>query len=282
VVNIILDGKKLASEIKEELKEKVEELKREGVFPTLAIVLVGEDRSSRVYVRNKMKAGEEIGIRSLLYEKPEDIQEKELIDSVKKLNEDKSVHGIIVQLPLPKHIDGIKICKTISPNKDVDCVNPVNVGNLFWGKYSIAPATPKGVIKLIESTGIDVEGKHAVVIGRSIIVGKPISILLQQKNATVTMCHSKTKNIGEITRQADILIVAAGSPRMIKKDMVKEGAMVIDVGTTYVDGKIVGDVDFDQVKDVASYITPVPGGVGPLTVTMVLENVLILAQGEVK
>ena len=274
----IIDGKKLAADVKNELKMEVKKLKDRGINPTLSIVMVGDDPSSKVYVRNKLRACEEIGINSILYEKSETIGEKELIDFVESLNEDENIHGIIVQLPLPKHIDEISICETISPKKDVDCLNPINIGKLFLGKYSIVPATPKGIVKLIESTGIDIEGKHAVVIGRSKIVGKPVSMLLQQKNATVTMCHSKTENLDEITRQADILVVAVGSPRMIKRGMVKRGSVVIDVGITVVDGKNVGDVDFDEVKDVVSYITPVPGGVGPMTIAMVLENTLILAK----
>lgn len=274
----IIDGKKLAADVKNELKMEVKKLKDRGIYPTLSIVMVGDDPSSKVYVRNKLRACEEIGINSILYEKPETIGEKELIDLVESLNEGENIHGIIVQLPLPKHIDEIEICNTVSPKKDVDCLNPINVGKLFLGKYSVAPATPKGIVKLIESTGIDIEGKHAVVIGRSKIVGKPVSMLLQQKNATVTMCHSKTKNLDELTRQADILVAAVGNPRMIKREMVKKGAIVIDVGITVIDGKNVGDVDFDEVKDVVSYITPVPGGVGPMTIAMVLENTLILTK----
>ncbi|MEA2037199.1 MAG: bifunctional methylenetetrahydrofolate dehydrogenase/methenyltetrahydrofolate cyclohydrolase FolD [Nanoarchaeota archaeon] len=267
----IIDGKATASEVRTELKKRVEKLK---VKPGLAFVVVGEDPASQVYVKGKDKACKEVGFNSEIHQLPENIPEDQLLDLVNKLNQDKNIHGFIVQLPLPQHISEQLIIDAILPYKDADGFNPVNIGNLFIGNNKIISATPKGIMKLIESTGIDLEGKHAVVVGRSNIVGKPVSILLQQKNCTVTMCHSRTKPLGDYTKKADILIAAAGKPRLIKRDMVKKGAVVIDVGMNKIYDKLVGDVDFDEVKEVAGFITPVPGGVGPMTIAMLLENTL--------
>ncbi len=267
----IIDGKKVAAEIRAELKKKVSKLKEK---PGLAVVLVGDDPASQVYVRGKDKACQEAGFYSRMIKLGKDTSEEKLLDEVNKLNQDSKIHGFIVQLPLPKHINEQFIIDAILPYKDADGFSPVNIGNLMMGKNTILPATPKGIMKLIESTGINLEGKHAVVVGRSNIVGKPVSLLLQQKNCTVTMCHSRSKPLEKYTKDADILVVAIGKPRLIKRDMVKKGAVVIDVGTNKVYDKLVGDVDFDSVKDVAGYITPVPGGVGPMTITMLLENTL--------
>jgi len=267
----IIDGKKVAEKIRNELKEKIKEL---DVKPGLAVVLVGDDPASQIYVNMKEKKCNEVGIYSkkILLEKS--IDEVSLLNVVDELNQDQKIHGMLVQLPLPKHIPEQLIINAILPHKDADGFNPINMGNLLTGDNAIVPATPKGVLKLLDSTGVNLEGKHAVVVGRSNIVGKPISILLQQRNATVTMCHSKSKPLEKYTKEADVLIVAAGKPKLINGKMVKKGAVVIDVGTNRVDGKLVGDVDFDSVKQVASHISPVPGGVGPMTIACLLENTL--------
>jgi len=267
----IIDGKAIAAGIRAELKKKVSKLK---VKPGLAFVLVGDNPSSEVYVKGKDKACKEVGFYSEIYRLKEDVPEVELLDLINRLNQNKKIHGMIAQLPLPRHINPQLIIDAILPYKDADGLNPVNMGNLLVNNNKIIPATPKGIIKLIESTGIKMEGKHAVVIGRSNMVGKPVSLLLQQKNCTVTMCHSKSRPLEKYTKEADILVVAIGKPRLITKDMVKKGAVVIDVGTSKVYDKLVGDVDFDSVKEIAGYITPVPGGVGPMTIACLMENTL--------
>lgn len=267
----IIDGKKIAEKIRQDLKKEVSKLKEK---PGLAVVLVGNNPASQVYISMKERKCSEIGFYSKKIVLPENTDEEKLLGIIDELNQDNKIHGILVQLPLPEHIDQHLIIDAILPNKDADGLHPINLGNMFIGKNIIVPATPQGVIKLIESTGMNLEGKHAVVAGRSALVGKPVSILLQQKNCTVTMCHSKTKPLEKYTKQADILVVAIGKPRAITKDMVKKGAIVIDVGTNKVYDKLVGDVDFDEVKKVAGYITPVPGGVGPMTIACLLENTL--------
>jgi len=277
----LIDGKKAAENIKKELKKRIAKL---GFKPGLAVVLVGDNPASEVYVKNKGIASKDLGFHFELHRLPEDIDEIALLNLIDKLNQDKKIHGMLVQLPLPKQINESLIIDAVRPDKDADGFNPINMGNLLIGDNKVIPATPKGIIRLIESTGIKISGKHAVVVGRSNIVGKPVSILLQQKNATVTMCHSKTEPLEDHTKQADILVVAAGKPRLITKDMVKKGAVIIDVGINKVMGKLIGDVDFDDVRKVAGFITPVPGGVGPMTIIMLLENVLqcIWLQGKIK
>ena len=266
----IINGKEIAEKLRTELKKKVSKLKEK---PGLAVVLVGNNPASEVYVNMKEKKCNEVGFYSKKIILPEDISQEKLLSVVDELNSDNKIHGMLVQLPLPKHIDEQLIINAIVPHKDADGFNPINMGNLFIGQNLIVSATPKGVIKLIESTGVKLEGKHAVVVGRSNIVGKPVSLLLQQKNCTVTMCHSRTKPLKDYTLQADILVVAIGKPGAITKDMVKPGAIVIDVGTNKVYDKLVGDVD-ENVKEVAGYITPVPRGVGPMTIACLLENTL--------
>ena len=269
----LIDGKVISKQIKDELKEKVAGLKAEGVEICLAVIQVGNDPASSVYVGNKKKACEYIGIGSLSYELPEETTEEELLALIEKLNSDDKVNGILVQLPLPKHIDEDKVIKTISPKKDVDGFHILNVGSLWVGTDCIKPCTPAGVIELIRSTGTDIKGKTAVVVGRSNIVGKPVAKLLLDENATVTIAHSRTADLGAVTRQADILVVAVGHENTVTGDMVKPGAVVIDVGMNRnAAGKLVGDVDFASVSRVASWITPVPGGVGPMTIAMLMEN----------
>ena len=273
---MLLNGKEFSKKLKNNLKLEVENLKKEtNQTPGLAIILVGNNPASEVYVRNKVKDATNCGIYANLIRFEETISEQELIDEVIKLNNDDTCHGLIVQLPLPKHINEQVIIDTISPSKDVDGFGILNKGKLFSGLESIESATPKGIMKLLEEYNIDPKGKHAVVVGRSNIVGKPMAIMLLNKHATVTICHSRTENLSEITKQADILVVAIGKAKFITKDMVKEGAVVIDVGTNRVDDKLVGDVDFENVEPITSYITPVPGGVGPLTIASLLENTVI-------
>ncbi len=275
----ILDGKAIAAQIEQEIRAELDELKsKHGIAPGLAVVLVGENPASEVYVRNKERKCNDLGIRSIVRRLPESASEQEVIDAVRQLNEDESVHGIIVQLPLPKHVDPEVVISHIDPNKDVDGFHPVNVGWMFIGRNRFVPCTPAGIVEILDRSGIEIEGKRAVVIGRSNIVGKPLSILLLQRNATVTVCHSRTIDLPNITRQADILVAAVGRARFVTAEMVKEGAVVIDVGINRVDDKIVGDVDFDAVKEVASAITPVPGGVGPLTVIMLMRNTVLAAK----
>ena len=269
----LIDGKVISKQIKDELKEKVAGLKAEGVEICLAVIQVGNDPASSVYVGNKKKACEYIGIGSLSYELPEETTEEELLALIEKLNSDDKVNGILVQLPLPKHIDEDKVIKTISPKKDVDGFHPMSVGALSIGQAGFVSCTPAGVIQLIKRSGIEIEGKECVVLGRSNIVGKPMSMLLLRENGTVTVCHSRTKNLKEVCRRADILVVAIGKPEMIDASYIKEGATVIDVGIHRDENnKLCGDVDFESAKEVAGAITPVPGGVGPMTIAMLMSN----------
>ena len=271
----IIDGKAISAEIKEELKEKVAEYKKQGVEITLAVVKVGNDPASAVYVRNKEKACEYVGITSRTLALPEETTEEELLKVVNDLNEDKAVNGILVQLPLPKHIDESKVLLAIDSNKDVDGFHPVNVGKMVIGEETFLPCTPAGIIEMLKRTDVEISGKECVVIGRSNIVGKPMSMLMLKENATVTIAHSRTKDLKEVTKRADILIAAIGKAKFVTADYVKEGAVIIDVGMDRDEnGKLCGDVDFDSVSQVASAITPVPGGVGPMTVTMLLVNCL--------
>lgn len=275
----MISGKDVAAEIKLKLEQEVQDLLQQGITPGLTVVVVGEDPASQVYVRNKGKECEKIGMRSEIIRLPETTSEAELLSILDQLNHNVDVHGILVQLPLPKHISEEAILLAIDPAKDVDGFHPVNVGNMVIGGESYLPCTPAGVIELIKRTGLDMSGKHAVIIGRSNIVGKPVSMLLLRENATVTICHSRTNNIQDITKQADILIAAVGRANLVKRDWVKPGAVVIDVGVNRLDtGKLAGDVDFEDVKEVAGYITPVPGGVGPMTITMLLQNTLQAAK----
>ena len=271
----IIDGKQISLDIKNELKEKVAKYKEQGIEITLAVVKVGNDPASAVYVRNKEKACEHVGINSKTLALPEETTEEELLNVVKKLNEDKNVNGILVQLPLPKHIDESKVLLTIDSTKDVDGFHPVNVGKMVIGEDTFLPCTPAGIIEMIKRTDIDIEGKECVVIGRSNIVGKPMAMLMLKENATVTIAHSRTKDLKEVTKRADIIVAAIGKAKFVTADYVKEGAVVIDVGMDRDEnGKLCGDVDFESVSKVASAITPVPGGVGPMTVTMLLVNCL--------
>lgn len=270
----IIDGKALAESIKKSLKERVARLK---VKPGLAVVLVGDNAASKVYVASKEKACLELGYYSERYTLPAKTSELKLLKLIETLNKQKNIHGILIQLPLPSHIDEYTVLSAVEQRKDVDGFHPLNLGSLITGKNVVVPCTPKGIIRLIASV-TTIEGKHAVIVGRSNIVGKPTALLLLQQNATVTLCHSKTKNLASITQQADILVVAVGKAHLIKGPMVKKGAVIIDVGINRIDGKLVGDVDFEQVKDVAGYITQVPGGVGPMTIAMLLENTLELCE----
>ncbi len=271
----LIDGKKVAKEIRAAIGQEVAKLKESsGKVPGLATVLVGEDPASAVYVRNKNKICKELGFVSLEHTLPETTGEKDLLALVDELNLNDTVSGILVQLPLPKHIDSIKILEAIAPAKDVDGFHPVSMGRLMMGTAKLAPCTPSGIIEMLDRYGVEIEGRHAVVLGRSNIVGKPVALLLLHRNATVTICHSRTKDLPDITKTADILIAAVGRPNMVTADMVKEGAVVIDVGINRVDGKLVGDVDFAGVEPKASLITPVPGGVGPMTIAMLMANTL--------
>ncbi len=271
----ILDGKLVSKKIKENLKYEVEELKKNGVVPKLAVIMVGNDPSSKIYVRNKSIACSEVGIEYEEYLLDENTTMDELLGLIDKLNKDDSVNGILLQSPIPRGLDINEAFKTIDPKKDVDGFNPCNVGKLCLGQDSLVSCTPYGIIKLLEEYGIDIEGKDAVVVGRSNIVGKPMMQCLLNKNATVTICHSKTIKLERATKKADILVVAVGKPKFITKDMVKEGAIVIDVGINRgADGKLCGDVDYDEASKVASYITPVPGGVGPMTIAMLMNNIV--------
>ena len=269
----LIDGKKISQEIKDELKAKVAELKSEGTVCSLAVIQVGNDPASSVYVNNKKKASAYIGIESVAYELPEETTEEELLGIIDKLNKDDKINGILCQLPLPNHIDEDKVINAISPKKDVDGFHPQSVGSLVIGQPGFVSCTPAGIIQLLKRSNVEIEGKHCVVIGRSNIVGKPMALLMLQENATVTVCHSRTKNLKEICKQADILIVAVGKKEFVTADFVKEGAVVIDVGIHRDENnKLKGDVLFDEVKDIASYITPVPGGVGPMTIAMLMNN----------
>ena len=271
----ILDGKLVSQKIKENLRKEVEELKQNGIFPKLAVIMVGNDPSSKIYVRNKSIACKEVGIEYEEYLLDENIKMDELLGLINKLNKDDSVNGILLQSPIPRRLDINEAFKTIDPKKDVDGFNPCNVGKLCLGQDSLVSCTPYGIIKLLEEYGVEIEGKDAVVVGRSNIVGKPMMQCLLNKNATVTICHSKTIKLERATKKADILVVAVGKPKFITKDMVKDGSIVIDVGINRrEDGKLCGDVDYEEVSKVASYITPVPGGVGPMTIAMLMNNIV--------
>ena len=272
---ILIDGKKVSAEIRSRLKQETVKLKQEtGCMPGLATVLVGEDPASAVYVRNKNKVCDEVGFQSFGQNLSAATTETELLDMIKTLNANDQVNGILVQLPLPDHIDSEKILLSIDPEKDVDGFHPINVGKLAIGNALLTPCTPTGIIALLDYYDIEIAGKHAVILGRSNIVGKPVAHLLLQRHATVTICHSKTTNLKEVTLKADILIAAVGRPHFVGSDMVKEAAVVIDVGINRVDGKLVGDVEFDPVAEKAAFITPVPGGVGPMTIALLMENTL--------
>lgn len=275
----LISGKEVSQTVKDEIKIQTKKLKDKGISIKLAVIIVGDDPASHVYVKNKKKACEYVGFESLEYALDENTSEEELLKLIDKLNKDKTVNGILCQLPLPKHIDEKKIIDSISPLKDVDAFHPVNVGKIMIGDYEFLPCTPAGIMRLIESTSYDVSGKDCVIIGRSNIVGKPMAMLMLHKNATVTICHSRTKNIEEKIKKADIVIAAVGIPKFVKGNMVKEGALVIDVGINRTsDGKLCGDVDFDEVSKKASFITPVPGGVGPMTISMLMQNTLKAAR----
>ena len=276
---IILDGKETAKKTRENLKGKVAELKERNIKPKLAVIMVGDDNASKIYVRNKSKACEELGIDYEEINMGEDTTQEQLLDTIKKLNNRNDIHGILLQSPVPKGLDINEAFRTIIPEKDVDGFNPINVGKLALGQETFVSCTPFGIIKLLEEYNIPIEGKNAVIIGRSNIVGKPMLHCLLNRNATVTICHSKTKNLEEITRKADILIVAIGKTKFVTQDMVKPGAVVVDVGINRNEqGKVCGDVDFENVEKIASYITPVPGGVGPMTIAMLMTNVIKAAK----
>ncbi|RHP01130.1 bifunctional methylenetetrahydrofolate dehydrogenase/methenyltetrahydrofolate cyclohydrolase FolD [Firmicutes bacterium AF36-3BH] len=269
----LLMGKEVSARIKAELKTEVENLKKEGINPGLAVIIVGEDPASQIYVRNKERACEECGIYSEKYALPAETTQEELLKLIDELNNKSSISGILVQLPVPKHIDEKTIINAIAPNKDVDAFHPVNVGKIMVGNYDFVPCTPAGVMELIKESGIDVSGKECVIVGRSNIVGKPQAMLLLHQNGTVTICHSKTKNLAEKTKNADILVAAVGIPNFIKGDMIKKGAVVIDVGINRLENKkLCGDVEFESAEKVAGAITPVPGGVGPMTIAMLMKN----------
>ena len=269
----ILDGKTLAAATRAGLKQRVAELVQRGVRPGIAVILAGDDPASKIYVRNKTAACDEVGVRSQQIDYPGSVAQEELIARIRKLNADPSVHGILVQLPLPKHIEAARVLEAIAPAKDADGFHEANLGALMAGCPAVVPCTPLGCMRLIEHAGVQIAGRHAVVLGRSNIVGKPVAMLLLQRDATVTICHSKSADLKAITQQADILVAAVGRAKLVTGEMVKPGACVIDVGINRLpDGKLAGDVDFAQVKNVAGWITPVPGGVGPMTVAMLLEN----------
>ena len=270
----IIDGKLLSTEVREGLKAEVELLKEKGIIPNLAVILVGEDKASQIYVKNKSKACQDVGIKYEEFILPTSTTMEELLSLIDELNERKDVHGILLQSPVPKHLNIDKAFERISPDKDVDGFNPINVGRLCLKQDGFVSCTPAGIMKMFEKYKIELAGKNAVVLGRSNIVGKPMSLCLLNKDATVTICHSKTKNLSEITKQADILVVALGKTKFVTKDMVKEGAVVIDVGINRTNEGLFGDVDFEDVKEKASYITPVPGGVGPMTVAILMSNVV--------
>lgn len=276
----IIDGKKISAAARESIKERTAEFEaKTGIKPGLAVVIVGEDPASQVYVRNKRRGCEEVGFYSEVHELPESTTMPELVERLEEIKSNPMIHGILVQLPLPKHLDEKAVIDIIPPEKDVDAFHPINTGKIMIGSYSFLPCTPAGVMKMLEYEHISVEGKECVVVGRSNIVGKPMAMLLLHANGTVTICHSRTKNLAEVTKRADILVAAVGKAKFITADMVKEGAVVIDVGMNRnSEGKLCGDVDFDEVSKVASAITPVPGGVGVMTITMLLENTLRAAE----
>lgn len=275
----IIDGKAISANVKAQVKAEADKLKEQGIEIGLAVVIVGNNPASRVYVNNKKKACAEVGFNSYEYALPEETTQEKLLDLVKKLNEDDKVNGILVQLPLPEHIDENAVINTIRPEKDVDAFHPENVGHIMIGDFNFLPCTPAGVMEMLAQSGIETEGKDCVVIGRSNIVGKPMAMLLLHKNATVTICHSRTKNLAEICRRADILVAAVGRAKFVTADMIKDGAVVIDVGMNRLEsGKLCGDVDYDGCFEKAGYITPVPGGVGPMTIAMLMKNTLTSAK----
>ena len=274
----ILSGKIMSESLRKEIAERVSALKERGVTPGLAVILVGNDPASEIYVRNKGNGCAEVGMYSRTINMPEETTQEQLEAAIEELNSDSAIHGILVQLPLPKHLDENAALAKILPEKDVDGFHLINAGHMLTGTPGVVACTPKGALYMIQSTGVDLNGKEAVVIGRSNIVGKPMAMLLLQQNCTVTMCHSRTKNLAEHTRRADVLVAAVGKAGFVTADMVKPGAIVIDVGINRVDGKVKGDVDFDAVKEVAGYITPVPGGVGKMTITMLLMNTVEAAE----
>ena len=275
----ILSGKLVSARVKEEMKQEVKKLAEAGTMPGLAVVIVGDDSASQVYVANKEKACNELGMYSEKYALPKETTEEELLALIDRLNHDEKIHGILVQLPLPKHLDDKLIINHILPEKDVDAFHPVNVGKIMIGDFDFVPCTPAGIMELIKESDVPVEGKECVVIGRSNIVGKPMSMLLLHQHGTVTICHSRTKDLKEVTRRADILVAAVGIPKFVKADMVKPGAVVIDVGMDRDEnGKLCGDVDFAEVEPIAGAITPVPGGVGPMTIAMLMRNTLTAAK----
>ena len=286
---MLIDGKKISRKVRNSLKSRIEAIKKDGIIPGLSVILIGDNPASQVYVRMKKKAFKKLGLNSTTHKLPEDIQQSEVLDLIDKLNNDDNIHGILIQLPVPDHLDEMALLEAVDPRKDADGIHPVSMGKMVLGIEAPLPCTPHGILKLLQYSNISTEGKHAVVIGRSNIVGKPILNLLGQKedfgNATVTLCHSRTKNIKEMTKQADILISAAGRPAMITADHVKEGVVVIDVGVNRVEApetekgyRLVGDVKFEEVSEKASAITPVPGGVGPMTISMLLYNTVYLAE----
>lgn len=274
----VIYGKQLAEDLRQEMKQEVSDLHHRGIRPKLVVVIIGEDPASMSYVKGKQRASEKVGMDSDLIELSESTSEKELLDLISRLNQDETVHGILVQLPVPDHISDQKIIEAIDPKKDVDGFHPENVGKMLTGQDTFFPCTPYGILVMLKRADIAVEGKHVVIIGRSNLVGKPVGQLLLNENATVTHCHSRTKDLPSHTKKADILIVAAGKPSLISGEDIKEGAVVIDVGVNRVDGKLTGDVDFESAKEVASYITPVPKGVGPMTITMLLHNTIKAAK----
>jgi methylenetetrahydrofolate dehydrogenase (NADP+)/methenyltetrahydrofolate cyclohydrolase len=279
----ILDGKKLSEKIKDGLKSEVDELKKEGITPGLAVILVGDDPASHTYVKMKRNACQKVGIYSVVHEFPASITEKELLSTIKMINENPNIHGLLIQLPLPKHIDTTKVLEAVDPSKDVDGFHPYNMGRLVEGLDTFAPCTPLGVMEIFEEYSIDLKGKNVCVVGASNIVGKPMWALLVNAWATVDICHIETKNLAEHTKRADIVIVGVGKPDLITSDMVKEGVIIVDIGINRLsDGRLVGDVDFENVSKKASYITPVPGGVGPMTIAMLLKNTVKAAKNFVK
>lgn len=274
----IIDGKAIAAQVRKEVAEEVARLRAEGETPGLAVILVGDDPASHSYVKGKEKATLEVGMYSEVHRVPAETTQEQVLEMIDKLNKDPKIHGILVQLPLPKHIDEQAVIMAIRPGKDVDGFHPISVGNMHIGNKALIPCTPHGVLVLLDKMGSPIQGKHAVVVGRSNIVGKPVAMLLLSRHATVTICHSRTPDLGAITRQADILVAAVGKARMITADMIKPGAVVIDVGVNRVGDKLVGDVDFEGAREVASHITPVPGGVGPMTIAMLMKNTVEAAK----
>ena len=274
---ILMDGRQMAEKIKAQLKPKISELRQKGVSPKIAVVLAGDNEASSIYVREKIKACEEVGIKTELVHLPE-TDTARLINEIKKLNSDENVHSILVQLPLPENANENAVLESISPEKDVDCLNPLNLGRLLAGSEVVESCTPKGIIRMLDYYNIPLEGKNAVVINRSKIIGKPLALMLLRKNATVRICHSKTRNIEDFTKNADIVVIGVGRKKFLTGGMIKEGAVVIDAGINKEEGRLFGDVDFSSVNGKASYLTPVPGGVGPVTVAMVLENTIMLAE----